>query len=383
MQLKISTIACAFLATTTLFAQDYISVQYMSFYEDSGRTTIHTPSFEINKDFGADYTLNISAVHDSVSGASPTFYDATSGASATLPDGHTYTSDIVYGNIPYEDDRKAISLNLTKRFLSRDELIVGYSYSDENDYRSNELSAQYLHYLDSSKNRSLSIGASYQKNDVSIYCFMGTLDCDSISGASSKVKKRDLDVINFEVGYTQILDKNSMLKGSLFMINEDGYLSNPYMRIVRNFSTSPIIAPEQKPDKRSAYGVTLEYTKALTQNLSSIISYRFYDDDWDITSHTIDLRANYEWSKRTTLGVDFRAYTQSKAKFYSAKKVFFTDQKYASSDRRVSDFDSFNYAFTIKHKISKKITLNTGVGYYEQPDYFDATYINFGLKYGF
>ncbi len=383
MQLKISAITCAILATTTLFAEDYVSVQYMSYNEDSGKTTIHTPSIEINKDFGADYTLNISAVHDSVSGASPTYYDASSGASATLPTGHTYTTDVIYGNIPYEEKRKAVSVNFTKRFVSRDEINMGYSYSDEHDYTSHELSAEYLHYLDSSKNSSLSIGTSYQKNDLEIYCFMNTKDCDGVSGASSKVKKRDLNVVNLEIGYTQILNRTSVLKGSIYMIDEDGYLSNPYMRVVINYNSSPTIAQEQKPDTRRAYGVSLEYTKALTQRVSSIISYRFYDDNWDITSHTIDLRTNYEWSNKTTIGIDFRAYTQTKAKFYSDKKIYFTNQKYASSDRRMSDFASFNYSLSLKHRLNSKITANISGGYYKQPNYFNALYFNLGLKYNF
>ena len=383
MQLKLSAVVCSVLMASALQAEDYISVQYMSYDEESGRTTIDAPSIELSKDFGPDYTLNIKYVHDAVSGASPTYYDAASGASATIPQGTLYRADIHYGAIAYEDDRTSISAALTTRFASRDELTVGYSYSDENDYTSKELSAEYLHYLDSSKNSAVSLGASYQRNTAEIYCFMGTSVCDGVSGASSKSVAKDIDVTSVELGYTQVIDKTSLAKASLFAIHEEGFLTNPYMRVVRDYATSPRITEEKKPDTRNAVGITLEYTKSLSDALSAIASYRYYHDDWDITSHTLDIKLHYEMTEDLTLGVGFRAYTQSAAEFFSGKRDYFTTEAHASSDRRVSDFDALNYTITLDYKLSEKSSINASAGYYSQPDYFDASYINVGFKYTF
>ncbi len=381
MQLRLSVLASLLLATNALLAEDYVSVQFMGYDEDSGRTTIITPSVEINKEFGADYTLNLSFTHDSVSGASPTYYDAFSGASAKLPDSTTLKHDVKYGNIEYEDERKAVSLALTKRFESRDELTLGGNFSDEYDYTSKELSAEFLHYINSTKNQSVSFGVSYQKNDVSINCDLGNSECDALSGASEKIM--DLDVLSSEVGFTQIIDKTSLIKASLFYINEDGYLSNPYMRVVRDYNTNAKISQEVKPDDRTAYGATLAYSKSINSKLSSITNYRFYSDDWDITSHTIENELYYEWSDDFVAGLGIRYYIQSEADFYSHKKDFFTDQKYASSDRRISDFDSVNIKLSAEYKLNKKISLNSSINYYEQFDYFDAKYYNIGVKYKF
>ena len=86
MQLKYS-LAAALALISFANAQNYVSVQYMDYDEDSGRTTIHSPHIELNLDLGVDYTLNLSGVIDSLSGASPTYYDSSSGASAKLPKG--------------------------------------------------------------------------------------------------------------------------------------------------------------------------------------------------------------------------------------------------------------------------------------------------------
>jgi hypothetical protein len=380
MQLRLSIITSSLLATASLMAEDYVSVQFMSYDEESGRTTISTPIIEINKEFGADYTLNTSFTHDTVSGASPTYYDSASGASAKIPDGATYQDDIKYGDIEYDDTRKAVSLALTKRFESRDELTVGGNYSTEYDYDSKEVSAEYLHYLDSSKNQSITIGGSYQQNDVSIYCKLNTEACDSSSGASEKIE--DLEVISTEIGFTQILDKTSLVKTSLFYISEDGYLSNPYMRVVRDYNSNPKITPENKPDSRKAYGGLIDYTKAINDKLATNLSYRFYNDDWDITSHTLDTALSYEFTDKFMLGLGLRYYTQSEAEFYNGKKDYFTNQKYTSSDRRMSSFDSINYKISGEYKINRDISVNANINYYKQ-DEFDATYWGIGGKYRF
>ncbi len=380
MQLKLSILTCALLSTS-LIAEDYISVQMMHYDEDSGRTTISTPSVEINKDFGADYTLNVSYVSDSVSGASPIFIDSISGASAAISEGNTYQDDVQYSDVEYSDRRNSVGATLTKRFESRDEFTIGANFSNEYDYKSNEISAEYLHYLDDSKNQSISFGTSYQKNDVSVYCSLGTDICDASSGASEKIL--DLEVISSELGFTQTIDKTSQVKASIFYISEDGYLTNPYMRVVRNYDTNPKISQEVKPDTRKAYGGLIQYAKAFNDKLSSVSSYRLYTDDWDITSHTINSELYYEYNNKLTTGVGFRYYTQSEAEFYNGKRDYFTNEEYASSDRRMSDYNSLNYKVSADYKINTKVSINASVNYYDQLDYFDAFYYNVGAKYKF
>ncbi len=383
MQLKIrfSLLASQLLVASSLMAEDYVSVQYMRYDEDSGRTTVSTPSIEISKDFGVDYNLKLSYAHDALSGASPTWYDSSSGATTTIADGTHYKDDIVYGDIPYEDTRNSLGATFTTRFASRDELTLGFNYSGENDYTSREASAEYLHYLDSSKNRSLSFGLSFQKNDITVFC--DKQECDTSSGASANISEEDITVLSTELGFTQIIDATSLVKASVFYIGEDGYLSNPYMNVVRDYDTSLKLILEKKPDTRAAYGALVQYSKSFVDALSAHISYRFYHDDWKITSHTINTEFYYELQKRLTLGVGVRYYLQSEAYFYNASKDYFTDEKYASSDRRMSAFDSYNLMFSAKYDVRDDLSINGSVNAYSQPKYFDSLYYNIGFIYKF
>jgi len=376
---KLSLFAALSLGTVTLQAENYVNVQFIGYDEDSGRTTIFSPQVEIAYDYGVDYAFDLSFGVDSISGASPTFYDAASGASASSR-GSTTQENVVWGDVPYDDVRKFASLSVTKRLPSRDEVTMGLSYSGESDYYSGEVSGEYLHYLDSSKNQSVTIGAAYQKNQVLVPCYEGNSECDAESGASQKF---DIDVFNAEVGFTQIIDKNSLAKISFFAGKEDGFLSNPYMNVVRYYDTSPIIEGERKPDTRTSYGLTLSYARALGENVTVLGDYRYYSDDWDIDSHTINTEINYDPSETWGFNAGFRYYTQTAAKFYSGKKDYFTDQKYASSDRRMSAFDAFTYKVNTEYRLRKDTKLNVGVTYYDQPDWFDAIYYTIGVKYDY
>jgi len=386
MQLKLSlAVSVVLWATGTVYAEDYVSIHYLGYDEESGQTFVHAPSFELNKDFGADYTLNATVIHDSVSGASPTFYDAKSGASATISgDGKTYPSNIVYGDIDYEDNRTAVSVSLTQRMEeSRDAFTVGYSYSTEHDYTSREISSEYLHYLDESKNRSVTVGASYQNNDVLVPCFLGKSMCDGISGASSKSLTKKLKVYNVSLGFTQVIDVISQFKASLFGIYESGYLTSPYLRVVRSRSGNMYISPEKKPDLRKSAGMQFEYDKSWNDAFSSVWIYRFFYDDWEILSHMLEAKLYYEWSEKFTTSLYGRYYHQSAAYFYSTDKSHFADEKYATSDRRLGEYSAYTVGVSAKYSLTDNVDINLGAGYYDQPDRYSSNFFDLGVKYKF
>ena len=363
-----------------LHSEDYVSVQYLQYDENNNRTSVSAPSIVVNKDFGTDYTLNVNLVLDSVSGASENWYDAASGASAFSRGKGVNADDVKYGNVEYEDTRSAGGAVLTTRFSNRDELIVGLNYSMENDFKSAEASAEYMHWLDSSKNSSLSFGASYQANEVLV---RAKTYSDAVSGASEAF---DANSLNLQLSYFQNLNAESYLKASLFYIGDSGYLTNPYSNVVRNYNevtNKADIAGENRPDSRTAYGVSLKYANAITATLSAHVSYRYYTDDWGIDSHTLDTDLYYELGEDWVFKVGLRYYMQSEASFYNARKDHFTNEVYASSDKRLSDFNAITYKTDVAYKFSDAWSANFGANYYDQSTDLSATYFMTGVTYRF
>lgn len=362
-------------------AEDSVSIHYLYYDEDSGRTTVKTPSLQISKDFGLDYSVDFSYSYDTLSGASPTFYDAASGASAKAPEGVVYSDAVRYDNVPYSDNRRAYGLQLTRRMpQSRDELNIGLNYSKERDYIAKEVTISFMHYLDSYKNSSLTYGFAYQHNTPKVACSFNPKECDSVSGASGVVNKR-MESYQISFGYSQIIDSKSEYKLSLFGIFENGYLSNPYMKVVRdNNGFSAQIVPENKPPTRNAIGVDVEYKKAWQNDMFTKLYYRFYHDDWDIDSHTVNIEMTKDMQK-FSYGGGVRWYRQSRAFFYSGTKDYFTNQIYASSDRRMDSFASSGFYLCLRYRQNDKIEWSVDGGWYNQPKFYHSSYFGIGVKY--
>ncbi len=388
MQLRLSLLAASLIISANAQAEDYVSVQYMQYDESDNRTSISAPSITINKDFGTDYTLNVSAVADAVSGASPTAIDTASGASGPYKRGIGLDpNNISFENVDYEENRVAGSILLTTRFENRDELTLGISYSSESDFYSYEGSAEYMHWLGDDKNQAISFGLAYQANEILIRECIENYSCepDANSGAS---QKETADLINTQVSFLQNINASSYLKSSLFYITESGYLNSPYHNVVRINAGDPAlvdVVAEQRPDAREAYGVAFDYANALSDNWSLHANYRFYMDDWGIDSHTLDTNLYYELGDDWIFKLGLRAYTQSEADFYAdfQNTGSFTNEEHASSDERLSSFEAFTYKTGIDYKVSDDLSVNLGANLYDQSTGLSATYFTAGFTYSF
>ena len=392
MQLKLSLITSALLASMALEAQDYVSVEYLQYNENQNRSSISAPSITINKDFGTDYTLNASLVVDMVSGASQTYYDdsydgvsgasydASSGASVFARGLNINNANIKYGNISYDDERVAWSTLVTKRFENRDELSVGISRSEEHDFYSSEASVKYAHWLNDSKNNSLSFGVSYQSNEILQFCSEVTVD-----GCSGASRKREADAINTQMSFSQNIDMYSTLKLGVFYAKDSGYLDNPYLNVVRNYEANGAsdVVGERRPDSKEAYGAIAQYANALNDEITIHLNYRYYKDDWQTQSHTIDSDLYYEFNNDWLFKIGLRHYQQSEAYFYNSSPTYFTDELYASSDQRLSDFNAQTYKSALRYKINDDVSVNFGANFYVQSTDLNALYFVSGLKYNF
>jgi hypothetical protein len=377
-KLKLSLVTASLLFASSAFAQDYVRINYMQYDENDNRVSVKAPSIEINKDIGVNYTLNATVVTDTVSGATPIYVDTSSGASAFNSRG---TNKVATNkNITFSEQRKNGSLSLVKRLQNRDEITTALSKSYESDYDANTMSVDYLHWANESKNRSYNIGVSFAVNNVLIRDCSYNAQCGTPDTISSASKKETSNTIATQLGVTQIINKTSLYKVDMFYSKEDGYLSNPYYNVVRN--TNKIVA-ETRPNKRVAYGFNLKYIKAFTNKFSSKFKYKYYKDDWEITSHTIDINSYYELNTKFTLGLGLRYYIQNEAMFYNESTKYFTTEQYASHDDRLSSFNSTTLKSSLDYKYSNKTSYDISLNKYKQSTGLSAFYSTIGFKYKF
>jgi hypothetical protein len=372
INIKLSVVTTlAIIASNALYAENYVAVEFLQYDENNDRVSVSAPTLSASYDIGTDYTVKADFVHDAVSGATPVWQsDTASGASKRDDSG-----DYVYKNQEFKEARNAGSVMLTTRFDNRDELYTGIDISRESDFDSKSLSAEYMHYTDKSHNQSINIGASFAYNEILSY------DYDTGSGASAKETATS---INLQGGIAQVLSESSSAKAEAFVIVDDGYLTNPHATVVRNYGTAEQkLTTEKRPDKRTAYGANLKYVSMIGNDVSYQANYRFYTDDWDISSHTIDNDIYYAMNDDLTFGLGLRYYTQTEASFYNEKKDFFKNEELASSDERLSSFNALTYKASVDYTINDDISYNLGAEFYSQSTGLDATMITTGIKYKF
>lgn len=381
-------------------SEQYVSVQKMQYDESDERMKIDYTSVSMLKDFGTDFTVSANYSEDVMSGATPV-WDFASGASAKLNDYDEQTGLIAFDsevhdsmdgfnfvNHEMEDKRKAGDISLTWRTPeARDELTVGLSTSKEEDYKSQGFSAQYLHYLDPSKNRSITTGFSMLDND-----------------AENRLKKTwdNAKYYNAQVGITQVFSPTQIASANVFVMHETGELSNPYQTVVRVINTGTadnpnnrlFLAPEKRPDTRQVFGVNVTGNQRLEktvfeQPVTLHGAVRLYSDDWGQFAQSAKGNVyigNLDGYGRIMLGT--RLMHQSEANFFKdphANDNYFNQTDFASADERLGEMTTVTAEVGYEKRFAEHWHLITHGAYQKQNSANDLSlkWGSVGLRYDY
>ncbi|HDZ04335.1 hypothetical protein LCGC14_0206130 [marine sediment metagenome] len=157
-------------------------------------------------------------------------------------------------------------------------------------------------------------------------------------------------------GFSQILSKN--LQGSLALdfVQQQGLLSTPFQRVyftdvadsfIDNFQLADAI--EQLPDSRFkvATGGRLNWYVNETVVVRSF--YRYYYDDWGISSHTASVEVPIKLSDKFTVYPSYRYYQQTAADyFYGYEEALSTDTFY-TSDYDLSEYSANQFGMGVSY----------------------------------
>ena len=365
-----------------------ISLQRMVYSESDDRMSVDYTQVALNKDFGTDFSFSVSGSIDAMTGATPAV-DAKTGASNyansdgfLLSEGISDPSGYERQLFEMEDERKAVNSALTWRTAKRHEWTGGLSYSEEEDYESRGFSVEHLHNLHPSRNRTLSVGYSQLENDVLFY---------------RENVWRDATYQTVEVGLTEVLSRTSLVKVSVFGMQESGALSNPYKRIIRKVNIAqegdtPVflyfLSPDSRPDERDVAGIDVKGVKRVEWRDTPVtqhLNYRFYSDTWGVNSHTLESKT-YLGSPDVGLGQWFaglRYMIQDAASFYFDDDAVFDVSGFGSVDKRLSDFNDVTVSLGWERSIAQHWRVQARGSYQTQSVDLDMTWAWLGVKYAF
>lgn len=198
------------------------------------------------------------------------------------------------------------------------------------------------------------------------------------------------------MGFSQILSKRVIAYASLDAIFQDGQLSTPYHRIyfkdaedyfIENFHLADDI--ERLPGSRTKYALGGRLNYYLSERIVIRTSYRYYSDDWGISSHTMEIEIPIKISDKFTIYPSYRFYNQTAADYFAPYNEHLSTDEYYTSDYDLSEFQSNNFGIGIsytdvftKMHISRLHLKSIDLKFnkYDRNSSFSASMVSFGIK---
>lgn len=317
--MSLRSIALAWLCLTLLplagaRAQEASTSLYIR--NDSDRTTVVTPRLRVAAPLTEETTVDVTYTVDVWTSAS---IDIRTSASKVVNQQQDQKAlgEQQDEQKPVIEQRDQIDVGVAQ-VLGDGTLSAAYRYSSEPDYLSN----------------GGSLGLSYDFADRSSTVGLGlSAFFDDVGRAGDPGFSRDLRTLSARASFTQVIDPKMFLLLIYEFGRSEGFLSSPYRYIGIGTKDGACGGPlqaidpmqpvycllEQSPNTRQRHAGSLTLRRALFDALSAGVGYRFYTDDWELLSHTIEADLALLAGADTMLKLRYRFYTQNAAKHYAER----------------------------------------------------------------
>ncbi len=319
------------------------------YYDEQDRVQVIKPVLSARKEIGEERFLNVRAVFDTMTGASPNGAAPSSRPQTfTTPSGEgSYTVQAnEYPMRDFEDNRIAGNISLETPISRMVRTVLGLNASVESDYIALGSSATLLKDINNrltTLSTGISISYDLVKPDSGIPQGLGVTTGSTSDDNNDKNDSERKVVVDLLFGITQVINKRTISQLNYTLGFSNGYLADPYKIISRVDGTSGLpldYLHEKRPDTRLRNSLYWHTAHQFRED-SIHFSYRFFWDDWDIRAHTVDLKYRFELGGGHYLQPHVRYYTQTAADFYRHSLVSGeTIPRYASADLRLGEFFS-------------------------------------------
>jgi hypothetical protein len=285
----------------------------MYHYYDGGGVTIDGPSLLVRKKFAEKYAVSASYYMDMVSSAS---------------------IDVITTASPYSEERTQYGVGF-EYLRGKVTYAASFSNSTENDYTADTAS--------------FSI-AQDMFGDLTTVALLFSIGKDDVTRRGDPVFADEIDRRIYGVDVSQVATKNLVLGFSFETIAEEGFLNNPY-RQVRYVDPDAALGYsyefERYPRTRTGNAFALRARWYLPYRAALQGDYRFYNDTWDIRSHTAEVSYTHPLDERLTFDVHYRYYMQDAAEFYSDLFPRENFQNFLARDKELASLTSHTLGFGV------------------------------------
>jgi hypothetical protein len=391
-------------------------------YSETGRVKLAEGVFDYGRNLSETRSIGVRLTLDALTGASPNGATPSSAIQTfTSPSGGGSYS-VSAGTIPlddtFQDMRGALDLSLRESLDRITFLNVGGHLSFERDYMSFGANVGITRDLNR-KNTTLGVSAAYSHDIVSPYGGApdpfasmpppdGDDDGEGEDEGEDEGPSESKDIVDGVVTLTQVIDRKTIVRVNYSLSWSTGYLNDPYkiVSVVYDRDTATPGEPanylyESRPDTRSKQAIFGDVRRSIAGSALDL-SYRYFWDDWGVTSHTADVSLRLPVGSEHYIEPRFRWYRQSEADFYTPYlvdgQVF---PNHASADSRLAEFDAYTYGLRWGFPVATDFRMSLTAEYYTQkgtrgpPDNFgvlsqyelfpelDAFMLRVGFSHGF
>ena len=320
------------------------------YYSEKDRVDVFEPVVRLRKEIDDDEFVSVRLVYDSLTGSS---------ANGAIPTGQPQTFTTPSGASTYttgpnetpldptfKDTRVAVSGEWETPLGERTRGIFSAHTSNEYDYTSMGAAAV-LSRDYNMRNTTLTLGASYNSDEVDPVggIPVGLTNMPQFPAVkATEGQSDDKTVSELLLGVTQVVSRRTLMQLNYSFGSDSGYLTDPYKLLSVVDGTSGELNSdlnnqyryEKRPDARDRHAVFWKTVHQLKEDVIHV-SYRYYWDDWDINSHTLDFRYRHELGSQHYLEPHLRYYTQTEAEFYRHSLIAGENVEYATADYRLGE----------------------------------------------
>lgn len=202
---------------------------------------------------------------------------------------------------------------------------------------------------------------------------------------------------SLSLSFSQVL--TSKIQFSLFtdLLMQQGLLSTPYQRVyfadrdnyfIHDFQLADDI--ERLPDTRFKIPLGMRWNFYLNEWLTVRSYYRYYWDDWGISSNTASVELPVKIGNRFTIYPMYRYYTQTQADYFAPYETHLSTEEFYTSDYDLSGFHSNQFGIGLTYTdifLGAKIwrfgikNIDLRYNHYNRSDGLQANIISFGIKF--
>ena len=187
------------------------------------------------------------------------------------------------------------------------------------------------------------------------------------------------------LSYSQVINQNFQLMILGDVIVQQGYLSLPFHRVYFNDGS---VHQETLPDNRLKIPLAIRGSFFLGDNIIIRAYYRYYSDDWKLTSHTANIEVPVKLSPFFSLSPFYRYYSQSAAESFKGYREHNASETYYTSNYDLSQFNSNFFGMGLKFTPLKGVfgirhfnTVEIRYGHYDKSNNMVANIVSLNLKY--